>query len=151
MTFAGALLDIYRTDGVVAQLEEHHNGIVGVRGSNPLGSTILRSQRSGERRRASSNVLRASYGWQAILFFMFYTYVLENLVRPTERYIGHTADLKQRLADHNAGKCPHTSQYLSWKLRVYLAFETIAQAQHFERYLKSGSGHAFTQRHFWFE
>src|SRR4030095_5969159 len=29
-----------RTDGVVAQLVEHHNGIVGVRGSNPLGSTI---------------------------------------------------------------------------------------------------------------
>src|SRR3954467_14995847 len=27
-------------DGVVAQLVEHHNGIVGVRGSNPLGSTI---------------------------------------------------------------------------------------------------------------
>src|SRR5665213_210855 len=29
------------SDGVVAQLVEHHNGIVGVRGSNPLGSTIL--------------------------------------------------------------------------------------------------------------
>jgi hypothetical protein len=31
-------------DGVVAQLVEHHNGIVGVRGSNPLGSTILKFQ-----------------------------------------------------------------------------------------------------------
>jgi hypothetical protein len=31
-------------DGVVAQLVEHHNGIVGVRGSNPLGSTILPKQ-----------------------------------------------------------------------------------------------------------
>ena len=30
-----------RTDGVLAQLVEHHNGIVGVKGSNPLGSTIL--------------------------------------------------------------------------------------------------------------
>ena len=28
-------------DGVVAQLVEHQNGILGVRGSNPLGSTIL--------------------------------------------------------------------------------------------------------------
>jgi hypothetical protein len=27
-------------DGVLAQLVEHHNGIVGVKGSNPLGSTI---------------------------------------------------------------------------------------------------------------
>ena len=32
-------------DGVVAQLVEHHNGIVGVRSSNLLGSTIL--SRSG--------------------------------------------------------------------------------------------------------
>ena len=32
---------LLRVDGVVAQLVEHHNGIVGVRGSNPLGSTIL--------------------------------------------------------------------------------------------------------------
>ena len=32
------------TDGVVAQLVEHHNGIVGVRGSNPLGSTILKGE-----------------------------------------------------------------------------------------------------------
>ena len=32
------------TDGVVAQLVEHHNGIVGVRGSNPLGSTILKAE-----------------------------------------------------------------------------------------------------------
>jgi hypothetical protein len=28
------------SDGVLAQLVEHHNGIVGVKGSNPLGSTI---------------------------------------------------------------------------------------------------------------
>ena len=35
LKFSGTL------DGVVAQLVEHHNGIVGVRGSNPLGSTIL--------------------------------------------------------------------------------------------------------------
>ncbi len=28
-------------DGVVAQLVEHHNGIVGVAGSIPVGSTIL--------------------------------------------------------------------------------------------------------------
>lgn len=30
------------TDGVVAQLVEHHNGIVGVRSSILLGSTIRR-------------------------------------------------------------------------------------------------------------
>src|SRR5262249_54188133 len=32
------------SDGVVAQLVEHHNGIVGVRGSNPLGSSFFGRQ-----------------------------------------------------------------------------------------------------------
>ena len=36
-----------------------------------------------------------------------------------------------------------------WKLKLYIAFETLPQAQHFEKYLKSGSGHAFANRHFW--
>ena len=47
---------------------------------------------------------------------------------------------RQRVAEHNAGKCPHTSKFLPWKLKVYIAFESIEQAQHFEKYLKSGSG-----------
>jgi putative endonuclease len=80
---------------------------------------------------------------------MFYTYVIESLSYHDQRYIGHTADLRQRLADHNAGKCPHTSKFLPWKITVYIAFETIEQAQHFERYLKSGSGHVFAKRLLW--
>ena len=32
-------LENQNSDGVLAQLVEHHNGIVGVRGSNPLGSS----------------------------------------------------------------------------------------------------------------
>lgn len=31
-------IENHNSDGVLAQLVEHHNGIVGVRGSNPLGS-----------------------------------------------------------------------------------------------------------------
>ena len=80
---------------------------------------------------------------------MFYTYVIESLSHPDQRYIGHTADLRPRLADHNAGKCPHTSKFVPWKIKLYVAFETIEQAQHFEQYLKSGSGHVFANRHFW--
>jgi predicted GIY-YIG superfamily endonuclease len=86
-----------------------------------------------------------SYGWQA----MFYTYVLESLDCPGQHYVGQTADLRQRLADHNSKKCPHTSKFVPWKLKVYVAFETLEQAQHFEQYLKSGSGHVFAKRHFW--
>jgi predicted GIY-YIG superfamily endonuclease len=80
---------------------------------------------------------------------MFYTYVIESLNEPNEHYIGHSADLRQRLVDHSDGKCPHTSKFAPWKIKLYVAFETIEQAQHFERYLKSGSGHVFAKRHFW--
>ena len=65
---------------------------------------------------------------------------LENLPR--------TFDLRARLAKHNAGQVPHTSKFLPWKVATYIAFETLAKAQAFERYLKSGSGHAFAARHF---
>jgi predicted GIY-YIG superfamily endonuclease len=80
---------------------------------------------------------------------MFYTYIIESRSHPGNRYIGHTANLKQRMADHNAGRCDHTFKFVPWKLNIYVAFETFEQAHHFENYLKSGSGHAFANRHFW--
>jgi len=80
---------------------------------------------------------------------MHYTYILESTVKPGERYIGHTSDIRKRLQEYNAGKCSHSAKLKPWKLKVYIAFETLEQAQHFERYFKSGSGHAFANRHFW--
>ena len=80
---------------------------------------------------------------------MYYTYILESEKYPDKRYIGHSADLKQRLRDHNTGKCSYTSKFLPWKIKLYIAFEKLETAQHFEKYLKSGSGHAFANRHFW--
>jgi len=78
---------------------------------------------------------------------MFYAYILESIPKPGEFYRGHTDDLKRRLVEHNAGKCRHTSKFKPWKLKFYAAFETLDLAQEFERYLKSGSGHAFAKRH----
>ena len=40
---------------------------------------------------------------------MFYTYILRSISQPEQRYIGSIADLKSRLAKHNAGEVPHTS------------------------------------------
>ena len=79
---------------------------------------------------------------------MFYTYVIRRIAHPDQRYIGHTADLRQRLAKHNKGDVPHTSKFKPWKIEVYIAFETAEKAVDFEAYLKSGSGHAFAKRHF---
>jgi len=80
---------------------------------------------------------------------VFYTYILESEPVPGKHYIGHTSNLKRRLSEHNAGKCTHTSKACSWKLKLYIAFETLPQAQHFEQYLKNGSDHSFANRHFW--
>ena len=63
---------------------------------------------------------------------MFYAYVLESLSKPGELYRGHSEDLKQRLAEHNAGKCPHTSKHVPWKLRFYAAFESLKLARNFD-------------------
>ena len=79
---------------------------------------------------------------------MYYTYIIESIIKPGERYIGHTSNLKNRIAEHNNGKCNHTSKLKPWKLKLYTAFETLDQAQKFEHYLKSGSGHAFAKKHF---
>jgi predicted GIY-YIG superfamily endonuclease len=80
---------------------------------------------------------------------VYYTYVLESTKRPGTRYIGRTSDLPRRLEQHNAGENRSTYKNRPWKLTLYIAFETRSQAIHFERYLKSGSGHAFAKRHFW--
>jgi len=78
---------------------------------------------------------------------MYYAYILESIQKPGEFYRGHTEDLKQRVLDHNAGKCPHTSKFKPWKVKFYAAFESLELAQEFERYLKSGSGHVFAKSH----
>lgn len=77
---------------------------------------------------------------------MFYAYILQSVPFPDRLYHGHSSDLKQRLADHNSGRCPHTAKFVPWKVKFYAAFETLNRAQQSERYLKSGSGHAFAQR-----
>jgi predicted GIY-YIG superfamily endonuclease len=61
---------------------------------------------------------------------------------------GTTTDLRNRLAEHNAGKSPPTSKCAPWRIKFYAAFDSLELAQQFERYLKSGSGHAFAKHHF---
>ena len=63
-------------------------------------------------------------------------------------YIGLTSDVPARLADHNAGRCPHTARYRPWQLHVTIELPDEQRAVEFERYLKSGSGRAFAKRHF---
>ena len=80
---------------------------------------------------------------------MFYVYLIKSIPYPKQHYVGMTDDLKQRLKDHNAGRSLHTSKYKPWELVNYIAFSSKNAAADFEQYLKSGSGQAFSNRHFW--
>jgi predicted GIY-YIG superfamily endonuclease len=80
---------------------------------------------------------------------VFYVYLIESLSTQGKRYVGVTADLKQRLNEHNTGKSSHTSKFKPWRLITYVAFTDRAKAEAFERYLKSGSGHAFANKRVW--
>ena len=74
-------------------------------------------------------------------------YVLKNAGIPPRYYTGVTGDLKARLDDHNAGRCPHTSKHRPWTVDALVKFRDEARALRFERYLKSGSGVEFARRH----
>jgi len=76
-------------------------------------------------------------------------YLLQSISHPQQRYIGITSNLKERLKAHNEGKSCHTAKYTPWRVRVAMYFDDHARADAFERYLKSGSGHAFAKRHLW--
>lgn len=80
---------------------------------------------------------------------MFYVYLIESSGADRQRYVGATADLRRRLDDHNSGKSPHTSKYAPWRVVTYVASGNRPKAEAFERYLKSGSGHAFANRRLW--
>ena len=80
---------------------------------------------------------------------VYYVYLIESLSAQGERYVGMTTDLKQLLRAHNQGKSFHTRKFRPWKLITYVAFTDRAKAEAFERYLKSGSGHAFARKRLW--
>lgn len=82
---------------------------------------------------------------------MYYVYLIESVASPKSRYVGYSEDLCQRLADHNAGRNVSTRTGRPWRLVTYLAFSAKAQALEFERYMKSGSGHAFARKRLWSE
>jgi putative endonuclease len=79
---------------------------------------------------------------------MQYVYLIESTRWPRQRYVGQTHDLKARMLGHNSGNTPSTARYRPWRLVCYLGFADEMRAVAFERYLKTGSGHAFINRHF---
>lgn len=77
-----------------------------------------------------------------------FVYIIRSEADASRHYTGITSDVARRLEWHNHGPCGYTLQHRPWALVVAVAFPTEAAARRFERYLKSGSGRAFSKRHF---
>ena len=75
----------------------------------------------------------------------WYVYILKcNDEKP---YTGCTDNLKDRIERHNKGYVSATMSRLPIKLVSYFAFSNKYTAFNFEKYLKSGSGKAFLNKH----
>ncbi len=80
---------------------------------------------------------------------MYYVYLLQSLNHPDKTYIGFTTDIKARLQKHNEGSSIYTADHRPWKLISFIGFDQESKALTFEKYIKSGSGHAFAKRRLW--
>ncbi|WP_332763730.1 GIY-YIG nuclease family protein [Phenylobacterium sp.] len=119
-------------------------GFESLRHRHPASRYALR--RIGSAANAKQDALRSfSEGGR----HLHYVYLLESIDYAGERYVGVTNDLRQRLREHNAGKSKHTSKFAPWRIATYVAFSDRPKAEAFERYLKSGSGHAFARKRLW--
>ncbi|MBW6458502.1 MAG: GIY-YIG nuclease family protein [FCB group bacterium] len=56
-------------------------------------------------------------------------------------------NLSERLKQHNSGKGKYSRTYKPWKMITVIAFDSKTKAIRFEKYLKSHSGRAFTQKY----
>jgi putative endonuclease len=62
-------------------------------------------------------------------------------------YVVYSIDVERRVFEHNSGKVHFTQDKRPVVLITYIAFTDKYKAIAFEKYLKSGSGMAFRNRH----
>ncbi len=77
---------------------------------------------------------------------MHYVYIIKSIHRPEKTYVGFSADVKQRIQDHNDGKSKYTTQYKPWEILWVGTFAKEQTARDFEKYLKNASGKAFMRK-----
>lgn len=76
---------------------------------------------------------------------MYYVYTLKCGVK--HLYTGCTENIEERLNRHRSGRVPATAERLPVELITYTIFKNRFKAFEFEKYLKSGSGRAFVNKH----
>jgi predicted GIY-YIG superfamily endonuclease len=77
---------------------------------------------------------------------MYFVYLLKSN-KDESFYTGFSEDVRERLKDHNQFFSPYTSSKAPYDLIWYCAFTDKKKALAFEKYLKSGSGFAFRNKH----
>jgi predicted GIY-YIG superfamily endonuclease len=88
----------------------------------------------------------AGYGGQSPLSQQYwYVYILK--CKDGSIYTGCTNNLEDRIKRHNLGQVLATKFILPAEIVTYIAFTDKYKAYAFERYLKLGSGRAFSKRH----
>lgn len=75
-------------------------------------------------------------------------YVIRSVKNPDRYYTGLTDNVPRQLDAHNSGGSTYTASLRPWALVAFTEFTNPESAAAFERYLKSGSGRAFSKRHF---
>ena len=74
-------------------------------------------------------------------------YILESL-KDKRIYTGNTDNLEERIKLHNNGLVESTKYRRPLELVCCITFKQDKTAYNFERYLKTGSGRAFINKHF---
>ena len=77
-----------------------------------------------------------------------FVYIIRSVNHPRKRYVGLTSDVDVRVSAHNAGQNRSTAPWKPWCVEVTIEFRNEWMALKFEKYLKSGAGHAFAKSHF---
>lgn len=76
---------------------------------------------------------------------MYYVYILQGQ-KDKSYYTGFTENLEQRLKEHNSSTADYSKSRTPFDLVWYCAFQSKKKAMDFEKYLKQGSGFAFSKK-----
>lgn len=77
---------------------------------------------------------------------MYFVYIIQSQIDKSY-YTGVTENIEKRVAEHNSGSKKYSSSKNPFILAWYCGFENKELAYRFEKYLKSGSGIAFRNKH----
>lgn len=80
------------------------------------------------------------------MHYVYHVYLIQSKI-DASYYTGVTTDVEKRLREHNAERSQYSSGKIPFELAWHCVFHDKKLAYRFEKYLKSGSGIAFRNKH----